>query len=158
GIMLAAIKEEARLQCNITYDITFQADWSYEDCLKNYVSGAKESYQDIDILGCFIYYLMSENKIPLPPKFERTPYNLGFEYAYYKVKKGLEPYIKAYFENLEVIQLEREISLDTSSSVITIEDFDLMSGQEFERAVADIFTSKGYQISMTPITGDQGID
>lgn len=33
-----------------------------------------------------------------------------------------------------------------------------MSGQEFERAVADIFTSMGYQISMTPITGDQGID
>lgn len=158
GIMLAAIKEEARLQCNVTYDITFQADWSYEDCLKNYVSGAKESYQDIDILGCFIYYLMSENKIPLPPKFERTPYNLGFEYAYYKVKQDLEPYAKAYFENLEVLQLERELSLDTPSSVITIEDFDLMSGQEFERAVADIFTSMGYQISMTPITGDQGID
>lgn len=158
GIMLATIKEEARLQCNITYGITLQADWPYEECLKNYVSSAKESYEDDNILGCFIYYLMAEDKIPLPPKFERTPYNLGFEYAYHKVRQDLEPYAKSYFENIEVLQLEKDLSLDQSSCAITIEDFDLMNGQEFERAIADIFKSMGYQISMTPTTGDQGID
>lgn len=41
---------------------------------------------------------------------------------------------------------------------MAVEDYDLMSGQEFEQAIAEIFKNMGYQVTMTPTTGDQGID
>ena len=41
---------------------------------------------------------------------------------------------------------------------MAVEDYDLMSGQEFEQAIAKIFKNMGYQVTMTPTTGDQGID
>ena len=57
-----------------------------------------------------------------------------------------------------MIQLEKELSAPSNHPEICIEDFDLMSGQEFELAIANIFKKMGYQTSMTPVTGDQGID
>lgn len=33
-----------------------------------------------------------------------------------------------------------------------------MTGVEFERAVAHVYAKQGYQVRMTPVTGDQGVD
>lgn len=158
GVMLSTIKEEAKLQCNVLYNYCIIKDWQYEDCLREFVACVKENYKDPVCFGCFVYYLMAENKIPLPPKYERTYYDLGFEFAYNKVKQDIIPYVKEFFENLEVLQLERELASDDEAPAIAVEDFDLMSGQEFEQAIADIFKSMGYKVSATPATGDQGVD
>lgn len=158
GVMLSTIKEEAKSQCNAIYNYFILEDWQYEHCLKEFVACVKETYKDPVCFGYFVYYLMLENKIPLPPKYERTYYNLGFEFAYNKVKQDILPYAKEFFENLEVLQLDRELTSDDQTPAITVEDFDLMSGQEFEQAIAEIFKSMGYKVSATPITGDQGID
>lgn len=158
GVILSTIKEEAKSQCNAIYNYFILEDWQYEHCLKEFVACVKETYKDPVCFGYFVYYLMLENKIPLPPKYERTYYNLGFEFAYNKVKQDILPYAKEFFENLEVLQLDRELTSDDQTPAITVEDFDLMSGQEFEQAIAVIFKSMGYKVSSTPITGDQGID
>ena len=158
GALLAKVKEEARLQCNVTYNLRIQEDWDYEETLRNYILQVKENYNDSNCLGCFVYYLIINSKLPIPPKYERTPFNLGFEYAYEKVSQDIEPYAKSFFENMEVSRLEKELSQNESVPILTVEDFDLMNGQEFERAVANLFKSMGYQLSMTPVTGDQGID
>lgn len=158
GALLASIKNESKDQCNITYNFKIEPDWQYKDCLKNYIACVKELYKDSVCFGCFVYYLMLEEKIPLPPKDERVPEHLGFQYAHKKVKQDITPFAKDFFDNLEVLQLEKELSHDGGRSAMTVEDYDLMSGQEFEQAVAEIFKSMGYQVTMTPTTGDQGID
>ena len=126
--------------------------------IKNYITCVKELYKDPVCFGCFVYYLMLEQKIPLPPKSERIPEHLGFQYAYKKVKEDIAPVAKDFFDNLEVLQLEKELASDSSRSTMAVEDYDLMSGQEFEQAIAKIFKNMGYQVTMTPTTGDQGID
>lgn len=40
----------------------------------------------------------------------------------------------------------------------TLENIDIMSGKEFERFVNEIFVSYGFETTLTPETGDQGID
>lgn len=158
GALLASVKNESKNQCNITYNFKIEPDWPYEDCLKNYITCVKELYKDPVCFGCFVYYLMLEQKIPLPPKSERIPEHLGFQYAYKKVKEDIAPLAKDFFDNLEVLQLEKELASDSSRSTMAVEDYDLMSGQEFEQAIAKIFKNMGYQVTMTPTTGDQGID
>lgn len=158
GAILSTIKEEAKSECNVLYNYFILDDWKYEDCLREFVSCVKDNYKDPVCFGCFVYYLMAENKIPLPPKYERTHYNLGFEFAYNKTKQDIMPYVKEFFDNLEVLQLERELASDDGATVIAVEGLDLMSGQEFEQAVAEIFKNMGYKVSDTPVTGDQGVD
>lgn len=46
----------------------------------------------------------------------------------------------------------------TDSKQKDIVDIDLMSGVEFEKYIAKIFESMGYHTTLTPATGDQGID
>lgn len=158
GAILTSVKNEGKEQCNITYNFKIKSDWEYEDCLKNYITCVKELYKDPNCFGCFVYYLMLEEKISLPPRFERTPEHLGFQYAYEKVKRDISLFAKEFFDNLEVLQLKKELSRDNDCSIATVEDYDLMSGQEFERAISEIFKNMGYLVTLTPSTGDQGID
>ncbi|WP_423419651.1 restriction endonuclease [Fictibacillus nanhaiensis] len=39
-----------------------------------------------------------------------------------------------------------------------IHDIDLMNGIEFENYLADFFESKGYSVTLTPRSGDYGVD
>lgn len=158
GAMLAFVKEYAQLQCNTSYGFNILDEWEYQDCLQKYVYATKENFNDPHSFGNFVYYMISEKKIPMPPQGERTSYNQGFEYAYNKIMKDLIPQAKDYFEKIELFQLDRDLSHDEKKATITIEDFDLMSGKEFEQAIANLFKCMGYQVSTTPITGDQGVD
>lgn len=47
---------------------------------------------------------------------------------------------------------------DDNEEKITINDIDLMSGNEFEYFVADLFTKMGYKTHVTKASNDQGID
>lgn len=63
--------------------------------------------------------------------------------------------------------LKVEISTDRYLSALkrltketgnTIDDVDLMTGQEFENFIAELFSKSGYETEVTKATGDQGID
>ncbi|HCK64906.1 MAG TPA: hypothetical protein DHW49_01445, partial [Anaerolineae bacterium] len=65
------------------------------------------------------------------------------------------------------ITLEVEISTDRIHSALerltqegeyTIDDIDLMTGQEFENFIAELFSRLGYETEITKASGDQGID
>ena len=65
------------------------------------------------------------------------------------------------------ITLEVEISTDRIHSALerltqegeyTIDDIDLMTGQEFENFIAELFSRLGYETEVTKASGDQGID
>lgn len=47
---------------------------------------------------------------------------------------------------------------DAIESIATIEKIDRMSGRQFEEFIADFFKKKGYRTSLTPESGDYGID
>lgn len=47
---------------------------------------------------------------------------------------------------------------DTTETVLTIDDLNLMSGFEFESFVTDLFTKMGYKAITTKKSGDQGVD
>ena len=40
----------------------------------------------------------------------------------------------------------------------TIDDVDLMNGQEFEKFIAELFAKMGFETKVTKASGDQGID
>ena len=46
----------------------------------------------------------------------------------------------------------------SSQKKYSIDDVDLMSGQEFEIFIAELFSKMGFQTEVTKATGDQGID
>lgn len=65
------------------------------------------------------------------------------------------------------ITLEVEISTDrihsalerlTQETEYTIDDIDLMTGQEFENFIAELFSRLGYETEVTKASRDQGID
>ncbi|CAH2032191.1 protein of unknown function [Trichlorobacter ammonificans] len=58
-------------------------------------------------------------------------------------------------DNFEQKLINKQI---TTKNEITIEDADLMSGEEFEALVGKLFTQIGYAVSYTKKSGDQGID
>jgi HJR/Mrr/RecB family endonuclease len=60
-------------------------------------------------------------------------------------------------ERNELIAFEKYIMSD-STNKITIEDVDLMTGEEFEHFIASYFQGQGYETSLTRRSGDQGID
>lgn len=156
--LLFYTKCEAKRKCNLDYNYYIQKSWTYEESLQQYITCTKENYNDSIYLSCFVYYLMKEEKIPIPPKHERSPYHIGFEYSYNKVIQDIKPYAKTYFQKNEILQLEKELLSGKDTIHLTVEDLDLMSGQEFELAVSELFKKMGYQVTTTTVTGDQGVD
>lgn len=74
--------------------------------------------------------------------------------------------IKSLLFSHDVSNETEEITLSSANNTdfepITAQDviykIDLMSGAEFERFIADFFKKQGYNASITPISGDYGID
>ena len=158
GAFLHYIKSESVNQCEIIYGFTLQDKWSYKDCLKQYVQTAGTNSNDETRFSQFVYYMIVKNHVPIPDEENALPYHLGFEYAYHKIKEDISPYITEYLENAAIMKLDHLLSETQQSQSLTIEDFDLMSGVEFEQAISDLFKRMDYQVTTTPTTGDQGID
>lgn len=117
-----------------------------DKAIERYCSIETINHQDFTLAGIFIYYLIKEGK------FERGNRNyfdcLGF-----------------FSKKLDKIMNDNKYKnfvgrLKTSSShkKHTIDDVDLMSGQEFENFIAELFSKMGYETEITKATGDQGID
>ncbi|MBE5096759.1 restriction endonuclease [Bacillus thuringiensis] len=96
---------------------------------------------------------------------------LGFLSVFLK-EKGFINYIQGTSELYILIKKEiksfRAIQLETSlnkgrttahtQKIITIEDIDLLSGEEFEQYLADLLKCLGFRTELTKGSGDQGAD
>ena len=121
----------------------------------NLIDAIKKYYQ-IDAIdanslltkGKFVCYLMKQNKFNIDNKNYYTSY-LEFETE----KKNATKIIKkeTFFNKIFSKKTDYKNS-------VTIDDIDMMTGIEFEEFVAKLFTKKGYTVSMTKHSGDQGID
>ena len=60
----------------------------------------------------------------------------------------------------DMLNYEKKLlsTCDSNDSIITIDDIDLMSGDEFEEFVAELFRKIGYVSNITKHSGDQGVD
>lgn len=62
-------------------------------------------------------------------------------------------------ENLkEKQEIEKLADINYSARRYSIEDVDIMSGNQFEHFVSELFEAMGYKTYITPPSGDQGID
>lgn len=73
------------------------------------------------------------------------------------VHQDLSARIQRAVDQIAIDDFEKMLRRPTHKSV-TIDDVDLMTGEEFEALVARIFTCLGYDAVVTQATGDQGVD
>lgn len=75
--------------------------------------------------------------------------------SYFEIELDVEFYIK---ELDDKNKLKNLLDGKKKNKLYDIEDVDLISGEEFEHFVADLFNLLGYRASTTKLSGDQGID
>lgn len=63
-----------------------------------------------------------------------------------------------YGQELAKKRMKKLLENPMGEKKVNILDIDLMTGVEFEKCIGDLFTRKGYSVSYTKATGDQGID
>lgn len=83
------------------------------------------------------------------------------EMNYGNIVNDIDAKISNLMDNKAFIAYENRLLREKDKDnrqVISIDEVDLMTGVEFERFVAKIFTKIGYSIELTKATGDQGID
>lgn len=99
---------------------------------------------------------------------------LELTYFFMYKKKFYFPKIESmFFSNKTLIEAEREENIknkflqelsnedlpdENEDKLLTIEDIDEMSGEDFEKITEYFLNKRGYRTSLTPKTGDQGID
>lgn len=103
---------------------------------------------DLDSMATFTYYLMSKGW------FGHDPFVSSFSSTYALVQAGEEKKKRNLFRN----QLFRKDPEKNSAECVSIDDVDLMSGDEFEDCVCRLFKRMGYSARVTQHSGDQGVD
>jgi len=77
---------------------------------------------------------------------------------YIKCFTALSSLIENIIENKSVNDFENMLLSSPSARHITIDDTDMMTGQEFEVIVSKLFEDIGYKVTHTKASGDQGVD
>ncbi|MGE7635617.1 restriction endonuclease [Bacillus paramycoides] len=122
-----------------------------------------ENHSVVDVIHKYIE-LVGENKINLL-------INLGFLgifliekgfIGHYKGTSELHTQVLEEMKSYKAKQLEVSLTQDTNKKdkkkMITIEDIDLLSGEEFERYLAELLNNLGFRTELTKGSGDQGVD
>ncbi|WP_337017684.1 restriction endonuclease [Oceanobacillus massiliensis] len=103
-------------------------------------------------ISLFTYFLIKNKKINKPKNLKRS----FLFYSYNKIKRQIDNMIHTNELDQFEAQLLKRKSISTDN--ITIDDVDLMNGQEFEEFIYNLFKKMGYSVNKTKATGDQGID
>jgi HJR/Mrr/RecB family endonuclease len=121
-----------------------------KDLVKSYCDILTIRHEDTSTLSIFAYYLLNHGINPTNLKFSdyivelRSLLNSEFEERKFKrFKKKLT---------------SSSIKTDALTTKHSILDTDFMNGSQFENFVALIFNQFGYKTTVTPASGDQGID
>ena len=94
----------------------------------------------------FIYFLMKYNK------FDIVNHNFPM------CKKVFAASFNHFIEVKKNLDFSNRLKRPRTSVYTTLEDIDLMTGQQFEHFIAKLFLNMGYTTEVTQSSGDQGID
>ena len=119
---------------------------SLEEAIERYCSIETINHQDMTVAGVFIYYLIKHGK------FGKDNHN------YFDCLNIFLPKINKVLESKKYKDFVGKLKTTSSKNRYTIDDVDLMNGQEFEKFVAELFSKMGFETKITKATGDQGID
>jgi HJR/Mrr/RecB family endonuclease len=121
-----------------------------KDLVKSYSNILFINHLDKFNISMFAYYLMTHGINPLNDKFEDYCYllNILVEEEFEKRKK----------HSFAMKLTSQSMGISDSVKKYTINDTDFMNGYQFENFVALIFNHFGYKTTVTPSSGDQGID
>lgn len=100
---------------------------------------------DLDTQGRFFYYLFKNNK-------------LNQEINIFDNIETFQGLIKRELENKNYKNFKNRLLSKKNETTYSIDDIDLMDGQEFEKFLALLFSKTGYRTELTKASGDQGID
>jgi len=114
------------------------------DAIQQYCLIETINPNNLQTAGTFIYYLIDQGK------FGGDNYLLCFNLFVQQLNTLLE--------KQKTESFARKIKQASSNRAYTINDIDLMSGQEFEQFLAVLFSKMGYETAVTKQSGDQGID
>jgi hypothetical protein len=119
-------------------------DLSLSEAIQQYCLIKTINPNDLQTAGTFIYYLIDHGK------FVSDNYLSCLDLFVQQMNPILE---RQKTENFV-----HKIKQAPSNRAYTINDIDLMSGQEFEQFLAILFSKMGYETEVTKGSGDQGID
>lgn len=119
---------------------------SLEEGIERYCSIETINRQDMAVAGVFIYYLIKQGKFG------------KYNHNYFDCLKDFLPKISKALENKKYKDFVGKLKATSNKKRYTIDDVDLMNGQEFEKFVAELFSKMGFETKITKTTGDQGID
>jgi len=121
-------------------------DVNLEDSLDNIIKDLYMKNVDVSIIGNILAYKeIINSNFSKSFHFELLKY---FNYVNMQIKiiKEQETFNSLLTDNY------------TKKSKIKIEEIDLMSGEEFEYFITQLFTTMGYKTIHTKLSGDQGVD
>lgn len=119
---------------------------SLEEAIERYCSIETINHQEMAIAGVFIYYLIRQGK------FGKDNRN------YFDCLNVFLPKINKVLDSKKFKDFVGKLKTTSGKKKYTIDDIDLMDGQEFEKFVAELFSKMGFETQITKATGDQGID
>lgn len=117
-----------------------------ETAIERYYSIEIINHEDVAIAGSFIYYLIKQEK------FGRGNRNYVDCFGVFTQK------IIKVLKDKKYKDFVNGLKTTSGKKKKTIDDVDLMSGQEFEKFIAELFSRMGFDTEVTKATGDQGID
>lgn len=137
----------------------YRARYGYET-IEEYVENCDEDDFDIVLITC--YYLQKTDEFIA---MNVMKYRLLAQ-ARLLYKQKDEEKLKRKLFGIEKPVVEKEVVEDTDDDdtlqdeehSITIKDIDYMDGRDFEIFIAEFFENRGYEVELTPSSGDYGID
>jgi len=118
---------------------------SLEEYIDEYINIDQINPKSIHNVALFTYFLMNT-------LWEGN--EVDFIDCYAKVEQA----VLEGFERKELYVFEKFLEKPLNQYSFTIDDIDLMSGQDFEYFLANLFQKMGYSTEITKHSGDQGID
>ncbi|MCC6499462.1 MAG: restriction endonuclease [Anaerolineales bacterium] len=119
---------------------------SLDESIERYCSIETINHQQMATAGVFIYYLIKQGK-----------FGKGNN-SYFDSLNAFLPKINKALESKKYKDFVGKLKSTSSKKRHTIDDIDLMDGQEFEKFAAELFSKMGFETKITKATGDQGID
>lgn len=116
-----------------------------DTAIERYCSIEDVNHKNTVSAGIFIYYLINQGK------FENGNQN------YLDCVNIFVPKLNKILDSKKYKRFVEKLKAPNNEK-ITLDDVDLMGGQEFENFIAKLFTNMGYETKLTKATGDQGID
>jgi hypothetical protein len=117
-----------------------------EEAIERYCSIETINHQDVIVAGNFVYYLIQQGK------FGEDNRN------YFTCLDEFTPKIKKVLDGKKYKDFVNKLKTTSNKKKYTIDDVDLMNGQEFEKFIAELFGKMGFETKVTKASGDQGID